>query len=234
MCSLACGALATARAPPTIRYVAISVPPIGGVCQPERRQRTCAGCASGATAYARKADVYWPRSCNSGSSPKMNARDATSASDSGSRFGPRNAHSQTVSTRHPACLSASCAFPSRILFPVIFAAQNSGRVAGALNIGQSWPCQKQPCTSTAARWRGNRRSGLPGSSLAWTRKRRPVACRPRLSSISGCVSRPRTRLILWLRCSGVWTSIFRQHPCCQQPRGAKPPLFQQQPCRAGA
>ena len=38
---------------------------------------------------------------------------------------------------------------------------------GHLKKGQSCWCQKQPCTKTSARYRGNTKSGVPGRSRTW-------------------------------------------------------------------
>ena len=64
---------------------------------------------------------------------------------------------------------------SRSRFLLILARQNSFRVCGHLNIWHSCACQKQPCTKIAARYFGNTRSGRPGKSLEYSRKRRPRA-----------------------------------------------------------
>ncbi len=130
------------------------------------------------------------------------------------RDGPLRAHSQTTRVRHPASARSTRACASLVRFPPIFLAQNSALVAGSLNIGQSWPCQKQPCTNTTARKRGNTRSGHPGKFFRWSRKRNPRACRPDRSMSSGLVSRPRMRLMLSLRCSVVRTSAMPSSQYC--------------------
>ncbi len=77
------------------------------------------------------------------------AAEAMTVSSS-SRAGPRTAHSQTVRTRQRAITKAARAASSRCWFAAIFSRQNSLRVSGKRNIGQSWPCQKQPCTRATA------------------------------------------------------------------------------------
>ena len=103
---------------------------------------------------------------------------------------------------HPSLSSASKAARSRSRFPAIFALK-SVRVAGSRNIGQPWPCQRHPWTRITARCFGKTRSGWPGSDDTWRRKRMPAQWRPRCSRISGLASRPRIRLILNERRSGL-------------------------------
>ena len=128
-------------------------------------------------------------------------------SGKGRRPAPLSEHSQTMRKRHPKACKAAVVRRSRSRFPRILCDQNSGRVVGSLNSGQSCPCQKQPCTRRTARFRGNTKSGRPGNLDTCRRKRRPAACRPRRNMSSGLVSRPRIRLILSWRCSRVRTSM---------------------------
>ena len=129
-------------------------------------------------------------------------------SRTGRRPGPRRAHSHTTRIRQPLSCSAPRAARSRRRLPVIFSCQNSALVAGHLNIGQSCPCQKHPCTWITALYLGNTRSGFPGRSFRCNRKRKPRAWRPCRRISSGLVSRPRMRLIFRRRCSGVRTSTI--------------------------
>jgi hypothetical protein len=76
-----------------------------------------------------------------------------------SRLGVRS-HSQTRSTRQPARRRKRVVAKSRILFPVSFGPQYSGREAGNRKCrGQQ--CQKQPSTNTASFWARKTKSGLP-------------------------------------------------------------------------
>lgn len=126
---------------------------------------------------------------------------------SGKRPLPLRLHSQTVRMRQPRPSSASSAIPSRTRVAAIFPCQNSRLVSGMWNIGQSWPCQKQPCIKTTTPWRGKTKSGRPGSVETFNRYRRPRACRPRRISISGLVLRPMILLMFSRRCSMVSTSV---------------------------
>lgn len=106
--------------------------------------------------------------------------------------------SQTRTTVQPASSSWLVVSISRRMLPSTFAAQNSAFVfATVWCSGQ--PCQKHPSTYTASRSRGNRMSAvrrtLPrGRRL--TKKRSPRACKARLKSSSGTVSRPRLDFML--------------------------------------
>src|SRR5207302_679656 len=84
-------------------------------------------------------------------SPRRNRSQIVSTSSRGRRPVPFNAHSQTTSTRQRAAAKSRNARVSLIRLPAIFADQNSERVAGSLKRGQSWPCQKQPCTRMTVR-----------------------------------------------------------------------------------
>ena len=53
--------------------------------------------------------------------------------------------------------------------------------------GQSWPCQKQPCTKITLRRFGSTMSGRPGRPWSRRAKRRPRACSARLTVSSGVV-----------------------------------------------
>lgn len=100
-------------------------------------------------------------------------------------------HSHAVITVHPARRSAASLWQSRCTFLSNFERQNSTRVPGTVaNLHPACRCQKHPWTNTAARWRGNTRSGVPGKVRTWTRNRRPAACRYRLTTNSGAVSLP--------------------------------------------
>lgn len=157
-----------------------SSPAIGGGAQGLARSRSRRGETGDRSAVRTKApngDGHYtrhrldrgcqePTSSLHGASEARKAAHSSKALFSGSRAGPRSAHSQTTSTRHPLSPSRLIAARSRERFASIFDNQNIGRVAGVLHIGHAWPCQKQPCTKTTARRPGKTRSGRPGRSLA--------------------------------------------------------------------
>lgn len=118
-------------------------------------------------------------------------------------------HCQIVTEVQSNAASALRADWSLATFLSIFADQNLALDAGLLPRGQSWPCQKQPCTNTAILCRGNTMSGLPGRSLRWSRKRRPLAWSKRLTAISGAVSLLRTCAIIRERTSLETRSTIR-------------------------
>src|SRR5690606_36200524 len=78
---------------------------------------------------------------------------------------------------------------SRALLAANFSAQNSCRVAGAVEYLQPCTCQKQPCTTTTALNRGNTRSGDPDSFLSCRRYRSASLCNALRRRIAGPVSR---------------------------------------------
>lgn len=172
-----------------------------------------------------------PCTCSSAALPRRKTSHRSRTSLSGRRAGPLNAHSQIVSRLQPEAVSAAQAVASRVRLPSIFASQNSRRVEGSRNIGQSWPCQKHPWINTTDLRPGSTMSGHPASLRSCNRKRKPRAWRPRRINISGLVSRPRIRLILKLRRSGEWTSpgpsrspfIVRGRPLAEAKAG-RPPL----------
>jgi hypothetical protein len=123
---------------------------------------------------------------------RMNSSQPARTSAAALRTRPRKAHSHTISTHHPPPRRCQ-RIDGRLIahsVPSIFLRQKSAQVAGSWYIGQTCPCQKQPCTNITACLPGNTRSGLPGRSLRCNWKRKPRACRPRRSRISGFVSRP--------------------------------------------
>lgn len=148
-----------------------------------------------------------------GSSPVSQLPMSSRMHSKGCRAGPLSAHSHSTRVRQPDAASLLSARSSRALLLAIFVVQNSTRVAGSLNIGQLWPCQKQPCTRMTARNLRNTRSGQPGKSFRCNRNRIPRACKPRRNISSGLVFVPRIRLMLSRRCSGVRTSAICS-PCC--------------------
>lgn len=123
------------------------------------------------------------------------------------RSGPRKAHSHTVHTRQSAARNAVTARRSRSRFPPIFSIQNSVFVAGTTKSAHSCQCQKQPCTNTTARNRGNTKSGVPGKDRSCSRYRNPRRHSALRKRISGLVLRPLIRDMQRLRCSTVKTSI---------------------------
>ena len=74
-----------------------------------------------------------------------------------SRIPSSTPHSHTVRTCQPAASSFRRASLSRARFRSSFAVQNATLDDGRRPRGQSWPCQKHPCTKTAIRWRGSAR-----------------------------------------------------------------------------
>lgn len=88
--------------------------------------------------------------------------------------------SQTRKTYHPSLRNSFVAFLSRSWFSLIFSAQKRSFVLG-LTPCSGQPCQKQPSTKMATFW---------------------------LHFLSGCVLRPRMRLMLSRRCAGVSTSAI--------------------------
>ena len=128
------------------------------------------------------------------------------------RSGPRSAHSHTVHTRQSAACKAVKARRSRSRFPQIFPIQNSVFVAGVTNSAHSCQCQKQPCTNTTARNRGNTKSGVPGKDRSCSRYRNPRHHSALRKSTSGLVLRPLIRAMQRRRCSTVKTSIQEAIP----------------------
>jgi hypothetical protein len=126
---------------------------------------------------------------------------------------PRNPHSQTVATRQPMSLSASIACLSRSTLRANFSAQNPELLAGVdARLQAECRCQKQPCTKITARCLRSTRSGLPGKSLAWSRKRNPRAWSSRRRRISGRVFRARIPLIMRERVAGSTISARNKSP----------------------
>ena len=119
----------------------------------------------------------------------------------GTRLGPFSAHSHNTKVRQPLEARAESATASLLLFSRIFADQKAVRVAGSLNIGQSWPCQKHPFTKMTALNLVSVRSGRPGRSLRCRRNLNPCLWRTRLKDISGAVFAFRIRLMFRARWS---------------------------------
>ena len=126
----------------------------------------------------------------------------------GSRVRPLTAHSHTAPVRQPSSWSILTARISTSRLRAILARQNSVRVDGHLNKWQSCPCQKQPCTNSTARCFAKTISGFPGNLRSCSRKRKPFACKPFRSSISGRVSTLRMPAIIRLRTAGETTSAI--------------------------
>lgn len=105
-------------------------------------------------------------------------------------------HSHTTRTFHPRRRRAAAVFRSRATLASNFDCQNRWRVLGVVERPHpACRCQKQPCTSTIFLSRGKTRSGVPGRSRRWRRKRYPNACESRRTNRSGFVFFPRTRAI---------------------------------------
>lgn len=125
----------------------------------------------------------------------------------------RIAHSQTTPTRQPTPRRARIAAWSRSRLPASFLSQNSARDLGSWKDEQpSCRCQKHPCTNTAARHFGNRRSGFPGSDFECRRKRKPFLQSNRRIASSGFVFVPRIRDISSERFSELITSAIGTGP----------------------
>ena len=111
-------------------------------------------------------------------------------------------------TRQPNDRSSLTLRASRATLPENFRSQKSLLVFGVEAFRHpGCRCQKQPCTNTTARLAGSTISGLPGRSLWRSEKRNPRRCSNDRTRFSGAVSRPRMRLMLQLRCSGVMRSM---------------------------
>jgi hypothetical protein len=119
-------------------------------------------------------------------------------------------HSQITRTSHPRSARRARLRSSLLLFVSSFGTQNSSLDFGSLASGQAGSecmCQKQPCTKRTFLRRAKTRSGTPGRSRRCSRYRYPMPWTSRRTSISGLVSRPRTRPMRALRCSGVRVSM---------------------------
>lgn len=125
----------------------------------------------------------------------------------------RSPHSQTVATRQPLFRNASVTCLSRSTFRANLSAQKPELLAGADARRQSrCLCQKQPCTKIAALCFFSTRSGLPGKSLGWSRKRNPRAWSSRRRRISGRVFLARMPLIMRERVAGSTMSARKKSP----------------------
>ena len=96
-------------------------------------------------------------------------------------------HSQTTSTRHPRRRSSLILRRSRSNVRWNFAVQYGAFDLGMFASPQLCRCQKQPCTNTTTRCRGNTTSGRPGRACACSRKRRPSAWAAERTRSSGDV-----------------------------------------------
>lgn len=117
------------------------------------------------------------------------------------------AHSHTTIRFHPSLRQVSSLRMSLRTFLDHFSIQNATLLFGIVESAQPCLCQKQPRTSIIVRARGTTISGCPTNRLSHTRNLQPAANMRRRTSVSGFVSRPRMRLIILLRCSGVILSI---------------------------
>ena len=119
------------------------------------------------------------------------AQNVAGAGPAGSVFSVR--HSHTTSTDHPSPASWARTSASRSMLRASFAVHHSVLLLGMRWRGQpSCPCQKQPWTKTTSRREAKTRSGCPGNSLEWRRKRRPAPHNARRTAISGRVFLLRT------------------------------------------
>lgn len=127
-----------------------------------------------------------------------------------SRSSSRVWHSHTTKGSQPASCSACRTRLSRSVFLANFERQKSTFEAGVVAYRQpGWRCQKHPWTRMTFRRDGNTRSGRPGKSRRWSRKRYPRRWARRRTAISGRVSRPRMPDITFDRFSAVKTSMRR-------------------------
>jgi hypothetical protein len=84
--------------------------------------------------------------------------------------GEESSHSQITKTRQPPAINAALTLASRVTFLSNFSIQNLVLLFGVVAILQpSCLCQKQPWTKTTVLYRGNTRSGFPGSFDPWRR-----------------------------------------------------------------
>ena len=133
-----------------------------------------------------------------------------SLSASSTRF--RNSHSQTTKKSHPSVFSSTCCRRSRSRLLWSLGPQKSRRDFGSranLQVESGCRCQKQPCTKMALRRLRKTRSGAPGRRRSCRRYRKPMAWTKRRTSISGLLSRLRTRAIRALRAAGLRVSIWQ-------------------------
>ena len=97
----------------------------------------------------------------------------------------RNAHSQTIATRHPSSSSFCRLFRSRTALPSSFVFQYCACDVGVVAKRQpGCLCQKQPCTKHTAWYFRKTKSGVPGRPLSCNRyrNRRRYIARRRSSS----------------------------------------------------
>ena len=123
------------------------------------------------------------------------------------RTGAFSSHPQTTKTRQPrACRSAVLSI-SRCRFRSSFLVQKSQfDFDGRYDLHPSCMCQKQPLTKTTVLYFARTMSGVPGYRRSFLRKRRPLENRKRRTTVSICVSLPRTRDMTSLRFSFEKTS----------------------------
>ncbi len=99
-------------------------------------------------------------------------------------------HSQTTNTRQPSACRARWLRRSRARLRRSLSAHHARLVRGMVDRRHPMClCQKHPWTKTTDRDRGRTMSGRPGRDTARSLKRRPAACRARLTASSGSVSR---------------------------------------------
>lgn len=108
--------------------------------------------------------------------------------------------SQTWNGSQPSARSSASFRRSRSTVAASLSRHHSALFCGRVECSGQL-CQKQPSTNTAMRARVKTTSGRPGSVVVATRKRRPSACRARLSDNSGPVPRVGIRRICLLTCA---------------------------------
>ena len=145
---------------------------------------------------------------------RMNLAAWVSTWTSVMRCFPRSAYSHMIRTRQPVSKSSVADFLSLISLSLSFCRHKSFRVSGSFERAHLWRCQKVPWTNTTVRDCGKTRSGRPGRVLSCSRYLSPFACKPRLTSISGWVSRLRMQLILNWRYLALWTSVIPSLRTC--------------------
>lgn len=120
-------------------------------------------------------------------------------------------HSHTTITCQPRLRNCLATVRSRSMFASNFVFQNLTRDFGMYAYLQpGCRCQKQPCMKTTVFRLGSAISGRPGRSGACRRNRNPSRRRTELTTISGCVSRPRIRDMFVLLCCWVSLSVMSQ------------------------
>lgn len=127
-------------------------------------------------------------------------------------------HSQMTKDCHPSIVNFRLHCLSLALLAASFGSQKASRDFGILaNAHPACRCQKQPCTKITFRRLGKTKSGFPGRSERWRRKRYPRRWMSRRTANSGFVFVARMRDIRSLRASGVSVSVRMLFTSCCAP-----------------